>query len=89
MLKTIPAELASTYQLIQAAFPQGVTEPEYFPLLEILHAEMSDRTLAQVIADCFGREYHIVLNDLIPGWFSNMSKHRCKLARYCDAQTNG
>jgi hypothetical protein len=64
MLKTIPAELATTYQLLQSAFPHGIGEQEYFPLLTILYAQMSDRSLAQVIADYTGREYHAVLNDV-------------------------
>lgn len=64
MQKTIPAHLVSTYQLLQCAFPQGIEEQEYFPLLLILYEEMSDRSLAQVIAEFTGREYHAVLNDV-------------------------
>jgi hypothetical protein len=62
--KTIPAHLVSTYQLLQCAFPQGIEEQEYFPLLSILYEQMSDRSLAQVIAEFTGKEYHIVLNDV-------------------------
>jgi hypothetical protein len=64
MLKTIPVELASTYKLLQTAFPDGVREQEYLPLLSVLYDEMADRSLAQVIADCLEREYHVVLNDI-------------------------
>lgn len=42
MQKTIPAHLASTYQLIQCAFPQGINEQIYLPLLKILYEHMSD-----------------------------------------------
>ena len=64
MQKTIPAHLVSTYQLLQCAFPQGIEEQEYLPLLSILYEQMSDRSLAQVIAEFTGREYHAALNDV-------------------------
>ncbi|MBV8887988.1 MAG: DUF3349 domain-containing protein [Chroococcidiopsidaceae cyanobacterium CP_BM_RX_35] len=64
MQKTVPAHLASTYQLLECAFPQGIEEQEYLPLLSILYAQMSDRSLAQVIAEFTGSEYHAVLNDV-------------------------
>jgi hypothetical protein len=64
MQKTIPAHLVSTYQLLQCAFPQGIEEQEYFPLLSILYEQMSDRSLAQVIAEFTEREYPAVLNDV-------------------------
>ncbi len=62
--KTVPAHLVSTYQLLQCAFPQGVEDREYLPLLSLLYEQMSDRSLAQAIADFTGREYHLVLNDV-------------------------
>ncbi len=64
MQKTVPAHLVSTYQLLECAFPQGIEEQEYLPLLSILYEQMSDRSLAQVIAEFTGREYHTVLNDV-------------------------
>jgi len=64
MQKTIPAHLISTYQLLQCAFPQGIEDQEYLPLLSILYEQMSDRSLAQVIAEFTGREYHTALNDV-------------------------
>jgi hypothetical protein len=64
MQKTIPTHLVSTYQLLQCAFPQGFGEQFYLPLLSILYEEMSDRNLAQVMAEFTGREYHAVLNDV-------------------------
>ena len=64
MQKTIPAHLASTYQLIQRAFPQGIDEQIYLPLLKILYEHMSDRSLAQVIAEYTEKDYYGVLNDV-------------------------
>ena len=64
MQKIVPVHLASTYQLLQCAFPSGIDEREYLPLLAVLYEHMSDRSLAQVIAECFGRDYYVVLNDV-------------------------
>lgn len=64
MQEAIPAYLASTYQLLQCAFPYGIDEGEYLPLLTLLYEHMSDRSLAQVIADYARRDYYIVLNDV-------------------------
>jgi hypothetical protein len=64
MQKTIPANLVSTYQLLQCTFPQGIEDQEYLPLLSILYEQMSDRSLAQVIAEFTGKDYPAVLNDV-------------------------
>ncbi|QSJ15871.1 DUF3349 domain-containing protein [Nostoc sp. UHCC 0702] len=64
MQKTIPAYLASTYNLIECAFPQGIDEQTYWALLSILYKNMSDRSLAQVIAEYTGKDYHVILNDI-------------------------
>lgn len=64
MQKTIPAYLASTYQLIQCAFPQGIDDRIYLPMLSILYKNMSDRSLAKVVAEYTGKDYHVVLNDV-------------------------
>jgi hypothetical protein len=45
----IPGYLLSTYRLVQCTFPSGIHEDEYFPLLSILHMNMSDRALAELI----------------------------------------
>src|SRR5689334_16883250 len=64
MQKTIPAYLASTYNLIECAFPEGIDEQRYWALLSILYKNMSDRSLAQVIAEYTGKDYYVVLNDV-------------------------
>lgn len=64
MQKTIPTHLVSTYQLLQCAFPQRIEGQEYLPLLSVLYEQMSDRGLAQVVAEFTGREYPAVLNDV-------------------------
>jgi hypothetical protein len=64
MQKTIATHLVTTYQLLQCAFPYGIDEQSYLPLLSILYEQMSDRNLAQVIAELTGRDYHVALNDV-------------------------
>jgi diketogulonate reductase-like aldo/keto reductase len=64
MQSTIAPYLLSTYKLINRAFPHGIEAQAYFPLLALLYEEMSDRNLAQVLADYTGKDYHIVLNDV-------------------------
>lgn len=56
--------LSSTYKLIQRAFPDGVKQEDYFPLLALLYSEMSDRNLAEVMAHSTGKDYDLVLNDV-------------------------
>lgn len=64
MQKTITPHLASTHQLLQCAFPQGIDERQYLPLLSILYEHLSDRSLAQVVAEYTGKNYYVVLNDV-------------------------
>ncbi|BAZ10099.1 hypothetical protein NIES4071_19130 [Calothrix sp. NIES-4071] len=64
MQKIIPTHLVSTYQLIKCAFPQEIDDESYLPLLSLLYEHMSDRSLAQVIAEYTGKDYHIVLNEV-------------------------
>ncbi|MBH8566292.1 DUF3349 domain-containing protein [Nostoc sp. CENA67] len=74
MQKTIPAYLASTYNLIGCAFPEGIDEQRYWALLSILYENMSDRSLAQVIAEYTEKDYHVVLNDVYRvGSMTNLS----------------
>ena len=61
---TIAPYLLSTYKLIERAFPEGVKEEDYRPLLVLLYEQMSDRNLAEVVAHYTGKDYHIVLNDV-------------------------
>ena len=55
--------LQPTYELLECAFPDGISDDEYFPLLAILHPEMSFRTLAEVLSHLTDKPYIEVLND--------------------------
>lgn len=56
--------LQSTEELLTIAFPNGIKDDFYFPLLTILEPELSDRNLARVISNFTDREYLQVLNDI-------------------------
>ena len=64
MQSTTTSFLQTTEELLKKAFPNGMEDDLYFPLLNILEPELSDRNLATVISNFSGKEYHIVLNDI-------------------------
>ena len=61
----VPDHLQTTLQLLQRAFPNGIGEGEYSPLLYLLYTHMADENLALVISEYTGREMGVVLNDIL------------------------
>lgn len=59
----VPDYLWGTYDLLKCAFPNGISHEAYWPLMAILHPEMSFRTLAKVLSALTDKEYIEVLND--------------------------
>ncbi|WP_435924044.1 DUF3349 domain-containing protein [Paenibacillus sp. DYY-L-2] len=59
----IPKHLESTYKMLKNAFPNGIGNEEYFPLMSLLYEYMSDRNLAEVISAITGQDIAITLND--------------------------
>lgn len=60
----LPPHLHGTFAMPRCAFPSGVEENAYLPLLALLGSEMSIRNLAQVIAAFSGKAHELVLNDV-------------------------
>ena len=60
----LPSPLEKTYKMIVDAFPNGIEDSEYFPLLGCLYDFMCDENLAIVIAKFTKKDYSIVLNDV-------------------------
>lgn len=60
----VPKHLESTYKMILSAYPSGVDENKYFPLIAVLYEYMSDKNLAEVISLCTGKNYAVVINDV-------------------------
>ena len=59
----IPPGLESTFWLLRAAYPAGLPERDYVPLLLILSDHMSERALGHTIELLFERDRHFVQND--------------------------
>lgn len=60
-----PPYYESTNQLLNCAFPDGVSEAEYWPLLAVLHQWMSFRPIAEILAGFTGKDYIYCLNDVM------------------------
>ncbi|WP_199728894.1 DUF3349 domain-containing protein [Corallococcus sp. CA053C] len=60
----LPAHLEVTARMIRRAFPDGLSEADYLPLLTVLYPHMSHRNLAEVVSHVTGRDYAFVLNDV-------------------------
>ncbi|WP_216627569.1 DUF3349 domain-containing protein [Corallococcus exercitus] len=58
------ADHAHTLAMLGRAFPEGVSEADYRPLLAVLYPYFSDRNLADVVSRFTGRAYGLVLNDV-------------------------
>jgi hypothetical protein len=50
--------------MLRWAYPEGLPEVDYLPLLANLHEHMSDRALATAMAHVFRREYSVVFDDI-------------------------
>jgi hypothetical protein len=59
------SHLQSTYAMLQCAFPEGVPEALYLPLLAVLSEHMSQRSLAKVIEAFTEKDYAYVYNDVL------------------------
>jgi hypothetical protein len=58
-------ELRGTEAMIRAAFPNGVPEHAYLPLLVLLHECMSFRSIATVVSHCTDKSYITVYHDVM------------------------
>ena len=59
----VPLQLQSDLEMLQRAFPEGVSESEYLALLAAIDAEFSNRNLADLVAAVTGRHPIDVDND--------------------------
>ena len=64
-VQTLPPYLAETADMVRAAFPKGIPEEVYQPVLALLVRGMSQRTLAQVMSYCTGRSYFVAYHDAL------------------------
>ncbi len=64
-VRELPTYLVETADLIRAAFPGGISEEAYYPLLALLVRGMSQRALARVISYCTGKTYSNAYHDAL------------------------
>jgi hypothetical protein len=64
-VRQLPPYLVETAEMIRAAFPEGVPEEAYHPLLALLVQGMSQRALARVISYCTGKPYIDAYHDAL------------------------
>lgn len=69
----MPKHLESTYKMLKNAFPNGIGNDDYFPLMSLLYEYMSDRNLAEVISSITGKDIAITLNDIQKSVSVNLS----------------
>ena len=56
-------ELLASLAVLRAAYPTGLPDGDYLPLLAVLHDGYSERQLAALVAEFTGRERVVVDND--------------------------
>ncbi|WP_226649565.1 hypothetical protein [Microbulbifer variabilis] len=49
---------------LQSAFPNGITDDEYFPLIDALYGEYSNRNLATLLSEFLGTNYFDLTRDI-------------------------
>jgi hypothetical protein len=64
-VRELPPELVETAAMIRAAYPHGIPEDAYLPLLALLVEGMSFRALAKVLSYCTGKTYIQVYHDTL------------------------
>jgi hypothetical protein len=61
----VPDHLRDTIEMVRAAYPTGIPEDEYPALLVLLSEGMGQRTLAELMAACTGKEYPLTYHDVL------------------------
>lgn len=61
--RPVPDHLRDTYDLLKCAFPDGLPDEEYWPVLSLLHPSMSFRSIAKVLSALTDKDYIEVYND--------------------------
>jgi hypothetical protein len=59
----LPESLEGAFSVLRRAYPEGVPQSDYLPLLAFLWDEMSTRALARVVAELTGRDPDDVYHD--------------------------
>ena len=61
----VPKHMHLTYMLLRSAYPEGIPDHDYFPLMAIMaDTGMSNRSIAEAMGFYFGKEYVEFLHDI-------------------------
>lgn len=63
-LENLSQELHDTFRMLKCAFPNGVEQEDFLPLLFILNESMSFRQEARVVGELIGKSYMDLLNNI-------------------------
>jgi hypothetical protein len=59
----LPPHLEPDLAVLRRAYPHGLSDEDYLPLLAVLHSQFSDRNLAALVAELVDGEIVVVDND--------------------------
>jgi hypothetical protein len=62
-MMSVRDELLPSFAVLRTAYPRGLPDEDYLPLLAVLHDGYSARQLAALVAEFAGRERVVVDND--------------------------
>lgn len=61
---TAPKYFVDTLRLLKTAFPDGLSDEEYLPVVAMLYPFMSNRNLADVMSAFTGLDWGVAMNDM-------------------------
>ncbi|APA70539.1 DUF3349 domain-containing protein [Janthinobacterium sp. 1_2014MBL_MicDiv] len=61
---TLPPPLSGAARMLRSAYPGGMPDAAYFPVLALLYEHFSDRNLALLVAAVTGKDEARVGNDI-------------------------
>lgn len=83
-MKHVPEHLETTYKLIKSAFPDGIDEEVYLPLIAVIYEEMSDRNIAELFSILMQKDKDIVLNDVYKASSMDLDLEKSRLIEHLD-----
>lgn len=63
-MDSVREPLRDGYAVLARAYPEGLPDADYPPLLAALAIDMSHRGVAELVSAFTGRDYHLILNDV-------------------------
>lgn len=61
---TLPPSLSGAARMLHSAYPGGMPDTAYMPVLTLLYEHFSDRNLAELVAAVTGKDVARVFNDI-------------------------